>query len=99
MARAAEVQFMFSGREEPGAMHMHTTVPKRGISKPNAWNTYEMYCYGDRITAYVNGVKVTEWHNAVAREGAIGIQSSGRASTVRYRNIQVKEMPKGFLYP
>ncbi len=97
MARAAELQIMFNDREDPGAMHMHTTVPK-GISKPDEWNACEMYCYDDRIVVYVNGVKVTEWHNAVAREGAIGIQSSGRASTVRYRNIQVKEMPAGFLY-
>jgi hypothetical protein len=98
MARAAELQFAFSDREDPGAMHMHTTVPK-GISKPNEWNTYEMYCFDDRVTVYVNGVKVTDWHNAVAREGAIGIQSSGSASTVGYRNIQVKEMPRGFVYP
>ena len=71
----------------------------KGISNPNEWNKYELYCYDDRIVAYLNGTKVTDWHNAVARKGAVGIQSLGAGSTLKYRNIEIKEMPNDFKYP
>lgn len=96
-ARAEETQIIFNDIEEPGALHGQMRV-RKGIGKPADWNLYEMYCYDDRIAVYINGTKVTDWHNAVSREGAVGIQSLGAGSTMRYRNIEIKEMPSDFVY-
>lgn len=98
MARAAETQIIFNDVEEPGAMHGRITV-KKEISKPGEWNKYELYCYDDRIQVFINDVKVTDWHNAVAREGRIGLQSLGADSIMSYRNIEIKEMPVDFQLP
>jgi hypothetical protein len=98
MARAAETQIIFNDREEPGAMHGRNTV-RKGVADPNSWNRYALYCYDDRVAVYINGVKVTDWHNAVAREGALGLQSLGKDSVMRYRNLEIKRMPDGFVYP
>lgn len=98
MARAAETQIIFNDVEEPGAMHGRITV-RKGIAKPGEWNKYELYCCDDRIQVYINDVKVTDWHNAVAREGRIGLQSLGASSIMSYRNIEIKEMPRDFQLP
>lgn len=98
MARAAETQIIFNDVEEPGAMHGRITV-RKGIAKPGEWNKYELYCCDDRIQVYINDVKVTDWHNAVARKGRIGLQSLGANSIMSYRNIEIKEMPVDFQLP
>lgn len=98
MARAAETQIIFNEVEQPGAVHGRMTV-RKGLSKRNAWNTYSLYCFDDRIQIFINGIKVADWHNAVAREGSVGLQSLGSESKMSYRNIRLKEMPDTFQYP
>lgn len=49
------------------------------------WNSYDIYCEGDTIRCYVNGVLQNEGTNAIPSFGYIGLQSEG--GPIEFRNI------------
>ncbi|MBI4662669.1 MAG: DUF1080 domain-containing protein [Verrucomicrobia bacterium] len=69
----------------------------RNLVKKEEWNKYRIVCQGDRIQAWVNGVKVTDVKDDMTRSGFIGLQVHGvgkRADPlqVRWRNIRLREL-------
>lgn len=54
------------------------------------WNTYEIYCLGNTIKCYVNGVLQNEGTNATLNTGWICLQSEG--SPIEFRNIYLEAL-------
>jgi len=57
---------------------------------PGQWNTYEIYCKGDTIRCYVNGVLQNQGANASDTAGKICLQSEG--SPIEFRNIYIESL-------
>lgn len=80
-------------------------APDSFVTKPGGeWQTAEVTIIGHRITAYLNGVKI---HDNVECDKPTGgqldnnmnvpgpILLQGDHGTVNFRNIRIKELPKG----
>jgi hypothetical protein len=68
-------------------------ITKKELSseKPaGQWNTYEIYCKGDTIRCYVNGVLQNEGTNSTETAGWICIQSEG--GEIELRNIYIEPL-------
>ena len=67
------------------------------VVKRGDWNRYEIRCLGPRVQLFVNGLRTvdyTEKDEAVVLSGVIGLQiHSGKPSEIRYRNIEIAELP------
>jgi hypothetical protein len=61
-------------------------------SKPSPeWNHYSITCMDGSISLKVNGVLVTQGHDANPRRGYICLESEG--GRVDYRNLRIREFP------
>jgi hypothetical protein len=70
-----------------------TRVSKKADSSenpPGQWNSYDIYCRGDTIRCYVNGVLQNEGTNASDTSGMICLQSEG--SPIEFRNIHIEPL-------
>ena len=68
-------------------------VPKRADcseKKPGEWNQYDIWCEGDTIRVFVNGVLQNEAHKCTVTEGYIGLQSEG--APIEFRNIKLRKL-------
>jgi len=68
-------------------------APKKHESseKPaGQWNSYDIYCRGDTVRCYVNGVLQNEGTNASDTSGKICLQSEG--SPIEFRNIYIESL-------
>jgi hypothetical protein len=54
------------------------------------WNTYEIYCRGDTIEVFVNGVRQNQVDKVSVSSGAIGLQMEGYP--VEFRNIWLQPL-------
>ncbi len=54
----------------------------------NQWNSYDIHCKGDTISAYVNGVLQNEGTKATRTSGWICLQSEG--GPIEFRNIYLE---------
>lgn len=62
--------------------------------KKGAWNSLKIQCVGPSIKTWLNGEKIVDIIDIEANEGIFGLQvHSGNAGTVRWKNIQIKELP------
>src|SRR5262249_3864521 len=63
--------------------------------EPNEWITQEVICQGPKITILVNGKKTVEWIDPKDRfkEGHFALQQHDPGSVVKFRKIEVKELP------
>ncbi|QGJ70011.1 Secreted glycosyl hydrolase [Planctomycetales bacterium 10988] len=68
----------------------------RGAFKPSEWNHYRVYCNGDEIKTWINGIPVADLSDDMTAEGFIGLQVHGVKGDphwqVRWRNIRIKEL-------
>ena len=64
-----------------------------GIGKVsiNAWHSYEITTEGDHITAYLDGRKAIDAHDASARIGYIGLQFL-KPEEVEFRNVKLRPL-------
>jgi hypothetical protein len=62
---------------------------KKALKPSSEWNLTEVTSADGKLTAKVNGVKVSEGQAEVLREGPLGWQSEG--APIEYRNILIKE--------
>jgi hypothetical protein len=55
------------------------------------WNAYEIQVRQDRITIYLNGVKINDWvdPDKALADGHIGLQMHGSGDDVYFRNVRV----------
>jgi hypothetical protein len=58
------------------------------------WNAYEIVVKADRITVYLNGVKINDWADPdkALGLGRIGLQMHGSGDDVYFRNVRVKPL-------
>jgi hypothetical protein len=63
--------------------------------KPDEWFTQEVICKGDKVTILVNGKKTVEWTDPKHRykEGHFALQGHDPGSVVKFRKVEVKELP------
>jgi hypothetical protein len=62
-----------------------------GTEKPlGEWNKMMVECIGDRVTVWVNDVKVNEGTNCTAKSGKIAIQAEG--SEVEFRKVELQQL-------
>jgi hypothetical protein len=63
--------------------------------KPDEWFTQEVICKGPKITILVNGKKTVEWTDPKYRfkTGHFALQQHDPGSVVKFRKIEVKELP------
>jgi hypothetical protein len=63
--------------------------------KPNEWNQFRLEAKDDVFTVWVNGKKVTEYHDShYPKPGPIGLQiHPGLKMKIEFRNIRIKEQP------
>ncbi len=57
---------------------------------PGQWNIYQIYCEGDMIRCYVNGVLQNEGTGATVTSGWICLQSEG--GPIEFRNIYIESL-------
>ncbi|WP_405687779.1 ThuA domain-containing protein [Streptomyces sp. NBC_01387] len=69
----------------------------RVLRPPGQWNTYEIRVAGERLTVFLNGVKINDFTNTdparSLKDGYIGIQNHSSDDHVSFRDIQLKELP------
>lgn len=64
---------------------------EKSSEKPvGEWNTYEIFCKGDTIRCYVNGVLQNEGTNVSEAAGKICLQSEG--APIEFRNIYLESL-------
>ncbi|WP_329125489.1 ThuA domain-containing protein [Streptomyces sp. NBC_01465] len=67
------------------------------LRPPGQWNNYEIRVQGERLTIFLNGVKINDFTNTdparSLKDGYIGLQNHGADDQVSFRNIQLKELP------
>lgn len=61
---------------------------------PGQWNSFEIVCNGHNYSARLNGKLVTAWTDTTKRSlsGYIGLQNYDDKKTVRFRNLQVRDL-------
>jgi hypothetical protein len=66
------------------------------LNPAGAWNTFEIRVEGERLSVFLNGVRITDYTNTIpARSltrGYVGIQNHGKGDHVSFRDIRVEEL-------
>ena len=70
-------------------------VRDKASHKPNEWFTQEVIVVGSKFTILVNGKKTVEWTDPEDRHkvGHFALQQHDPGSLVKFRKIEVKELP------
>lgn len=70
----------------------------RAAFRQNEWNHYRIFCFGNTIQTWINGVPAANLRDAVTAEGLIGLQVHGVGrdpnkvgKQVRWKNLRIKE--------
>ncbi len=82
-----------NGKRFGGKAGQAAHVPKKEKSneKPiGQWNSYDIYCKGDTIKCYVNGLLQNEGTNSTETSGRICLQSEG--APIEFRNIYIESL-------
>jgi len=62
--------------------------------KANDWNAIEIQCVGPSIRTWLNGLPVANIFDSADLRGFVGLQvHAGKAGTIAWRNIRIKELP------
>jgi hypothetical protein len=80
---------------KPDLGRMEELFVRAAPHKPNEWFTQEVICQGPKITILVNGKKTVEWTDPRDRfkEGHFALQQLDPGTVVKFRKIEVKELP------
>ncbi len=75
-------------------------VTKR-LVEPGQWFTLEVIARDERLVTKVNGTTVADFTDRAGtyRRGRLALQKIGRGTVVRFRNIEVRELPGGVPRP
>ncbi len=58
--------------------------------KVGDWNSYDIYCYGNKVHIVVNGMVQNNVINCSMTKGSIGLQAEG--SAIQFRNIWIEKL-------
>ncbi|MBK1828974.1 3-keto-disaccharide hydrolase [Haloferula rosea] len=79
------------GWHYPLVLDAHKAARKAIV--PDRWNRVTVMAKGNSIKTWINGVPAAHWKSAEHMKGFFGLQiHSGKAGTVLFRNIRVKEL-------
>jgi hypothetical protein len=83
------------GRQKDLRSVKEIVILDKAPHKPNEWFTQEVICKGATITILVNGKKTVEWTDPKNRftQGHFALQQHDPGSVVKFRKIEVKELP------
>lgn len=56
------------------------------------WNSYDIFCRGDAIEIYVNGLLVNRARGLTLRSGTVALQTEG--ATIEFRNVWLRPLGK-----
>lgn len=65
---------------------------------PDTWFTLEVVAEGPNLTVKINNVKTAEIKDALLHTGALGL-ASGNNTEIRFRKIEIKELPSAGVSP
>jgi hypothetical protein len=61
--------------------------------EPTGWNRYRIEARGDSLKIWINDTLTTAYHDAMDREGVIGLQHHGEAGKIyRFRNLRIRPL-------
>lgn len=75
---------------EPGKFVNVKKINPSNEVPPGQWNSYDIYCKGDTIKCYVNGLLQNEGTNSTETSGRICLQSEG--SPIEFKNIYIESL-------
>ncbi|MDE3084775.1 MAG: DUF1080 domain-containing protein, partial [Verrucomicrobiota bacterium] len=58
---------------------------------PGQWNTYDVFCRGDTIEVFLNGLRQNEAHKLSTASGSIGLEVEGYP--IDFRNVWLQPLP------
>lgn len=77
-----------------GAIYDFSAPAKFVSNHPGEWNNMKIEVVNQSYTVFINGERVIDFVGDRQFSGYIGLQSHHDRSTVFFRNIQIKEVPK-----
>jgi hypothetical protein len=77
-----------------GAIYDFSAPAKFVSNHPGEWNNMKIEVVNQSYTVFINGERVIDFVGDRQFSGYIGLQSHDDRSTVFFRNIQIKEVPK-----
>jgi hypothetical protein len=98
------VQILVGQDKHPtGSIHnisrAYAAVEGESIARDEQWNTMEIRCVGDEITTIVNGHQVAYGRDRRSLRGPVGLQIHDKDTVLRFKDIQIKELPDAVLEP
>ena len=74
-----------------GKQAADTAARDAALKPAGQWNAYEIQVRADRITVFLNGVKINDWvdPDKALGLGRIGLQMHGSGDDVYFRNVRV----------
>jgi serine/threonine protein kinase len=96
LARGYEAQIDSTGRDsnKTGSLYGIVNVAEQ-LHKPDEWFTQEVITRGDHIVIKVNDKKVVDTHDSHYKRGHFALQQHDSLSVVKFRKVEVKELPSG----
>jgi len=77
-----------------GAIYDFAPQTKMVSNPAGQWNKMEIRALDQSYTVFINGQKINEFVGNRLAEGYIGLQAHNDESTVLFRNITIKEIPR-----
>lgn len=69
--------------------------PTKLVSKPpGQWNNMQIMAFNQSYKVFINGEKINGFVGDRQLSGYIGLQSHDDKSTIFFRNIQIREVPR-----
>jgi hypothetical protein len=86
---------LYPDSRQPGLRKIKELQVLKAAHEPNEWFTQEVICKGANITILVNGKKTVDWTDPKHRfkTGHFALQQHDPGSMVKFRKIEVKELP------
>jgi hypothetical protein len=88
----AQINATHRDPQKTGSLYNIAKVLNR-LHKPNEWFTQEVIAQGDHIVILVNGKKVVDVRDATFTKGHFALQQHDPQTVVKFRKIEVKELP------
>lgn len=87
---------LYPDYRQPDMKAVKSNLVLEAPHKPNEWFTQEVICNGAKVTILVNGKKTVEWTDPKHRfpQGHFALQQHDPGSVVKFRKIEVKELPE-----
>jgi hypothetical protein len=96
MPKGYEAEINSTGRDanKTGTLYSIANVLDQ-LHKPDEWFTQEVIARGDHIVIKVNDKTVVNTHDSHYKRGHLALQQHDSLTVVKFRKVEVKELPSG----